>query len=182
VGAELPRPAGGSHDSCVARQAGWGWTDPGLVILGGLYFSASWPCPGSDEAESLCYVSPKNPISSRRHRQRPRGQRTGAGLRHPAQGGARAGPTVAPTAKPEPKTKHWHCPMHRKIVRMLRQMPHIGMDLVPMHEERPRPRRSGSGAPRLRRRAQDQVLGVAMDPGYVRTAGKAPAAWTWSGL
>ena len=128
---------------------------------------------------------PRTPISSRRRRAktpratnwcrsmppRPRGRR-------PA-----AGPTVAPTAKQERKTKYWHCPMHPQIVREAPgKCPICGMDLVPMPRRRPRPRRPRLPArPRLRRKSARSSTGCR--PWTPATSGtspaRPPAAWTW---
>ena len=150
-----------------------GWWGLGLilvlVILGGIYFAGLVPLPfGQPKPKALCYVSPKNPnFIKEAPGKDPEGNDLVPVYATPASGQPPAtGPAVAPTAKPEGKTKYWRCPMHPQIVREAPgKCPTCGMDLVPVRRRSPGPR--GSGSRRARgsaERAQDQVLGVAHGP------------------
>jgi len=143
-----------------------------LVILGGLYFSGLVSLPfGQKEPKPLCYVSPKNPnFIKEAPGKDPEGNDLVPVYATPASGASpAAGPTVVPTAKKEPKTKYWHCPMHPEIVREAPgKCPKCGMDLVPMHAEE-------APAPAAKKERKIKYWVSPMDPGYVRDKpGKAP--------
>ena len=74
-----------------ARRGGIWWGLGTIVVLGVLvvlYFSGVLPLgQGKPEKKALCWVSPKNPNYIKEvARQRPGGQRTGAGLSHRPRG------------------------------------------------------------------------------------------------
>ena len=150
-----------------------------LVILGGLYFSGLVSLPfGQKGPKPLCYVSPKNPnFIKEAPGKDPEGNVLVPVYATPASGAPpAAGPTVAPTAKKEPTTKYWHCPMHPQIVRDAPgKCPICGMDLVPMQaaEAPAAPAPGAPAAPPKERKIKYWVS--PMDPGYVRDKpGKAP--------
>jgi RND family efflux transporter MFP subunit len=152
-----------------------------LVILGGLYFSGLVTLPfGQPKPKALCYVSPKNPSFIKEAPGKdPEGNDLVPVYATPASGQPpAAGPTVAPAAKQEGKTKHWRCPMHPEIVRdALGKCPKCGMDLVPVQPEAaPAPAAPAPGAPAAAPKERKIKYWVSpMDPGYVRDKpGKAP--------
>ena len=158
-----------------------------LVILGGLYFSGLRPCPwAKPNPKALCYVSPKNPnFIKEAPGKDPEGNELVPVYATPASGPpAATGPAVAPTAKPEGKTKYWRCPMHPEIVREAPgKCPKCGMDLVPVQTKEPRPRRLRLPVrPRLRQKSARSSTGCR--PWTPATSGtspaRPPAAWTWS--
>ena len=162
-----------------------GWWGLGLilvlVILGGIYFAGLVSLPfGQPKPKALCYVSPKNPnFIKEAPGKDPEGNDLVPVYATPASGQPPAtGPAVAPTAKPEGKTKYWRCPMHPQIVREAPgKCPICGMDLVPVQaEEAPAPAAAAPGAPAAAPKERKIKYWVSpMDPGYVRDKpGKAP--------
>ena len=121
-----------------------------LVILGGLYLTGVLHLNlGQAKPKALCYVSPKNPnFIKEAPGKDPEGNELVPVYATPASGPpAATGPAVAPTAKPEGKTKYWRCPMDPEIVREAPgKCPKCGMDLVAVRGERPRPRRPNKSA------------------------------------
>ena len=162
-----------------------GWWGLGLilvlVILGGIYFAGLVALPfGQPKPKALCYVSPKNPNYIKEAPGKdPEGNALVPVYATPASGQPPAtGPAVAPTAKPEGKTKYWRCPMHPQIVREAPgKCPICGMDLVPVpNEAAPAPAAAAPGAPAAAPKERKIKYWVSpMDPGYVRDKpGKAP--------
>jgi RND family efflux transporter MFP subunit len=164
---------------------GKNWWGPGLililVILGGLYLAGLVSLPfGQPKPKALCYVSPKNPnFIKEAPGKDPEGNDLVPVYATPATGQPAAkSPAVAPTAKPEGKTKYWRCPMHPQIVREAPgKCPICSMDLVPVQpEEVPAPAAPAAGAPAAPPKERKIKYWVSpMDPGYVRDKpGKAP--------
>jgi len=143
-----------------------------LVVLGGLYLVGIVSLPfGREKPKPLCYVSPQNPnfIKAAPGRD-PQGHELVPVFPTPPSGRPpAASPAVAPTAKPEPQIKYWHCPMHPEIIETHPgKCPKCGMDLVPFAPKE-------TPAPAAKKERKIKYWVSPMDPGYVRDKpGKAP--------
>jgi RND family efflux transporter MFP subunit len=148
-----------------------------LVILAGLYFSGVVTLPfGPKKPQALCYVSPKNPnFIKAAPGQDPEGNALVPVYATPASGPPPAkAPAVAPAAKAEGKTQHWHCPMHPQIVTTAPgKCPICSMDLVPVHQnETPA---AAAPAPAATKERKIKYWVAPMDPSYIRDKpGKSP--------
>ncbi|MGO8760578.1 MAG: efflux RND transporter periplasmic adaptor subunit [Desulfobaccales bacterium] len=151
---------------------GKGWWGLGLVlilgILGVLYLTGVVQLNlGAAKPKALCYVSPKNPnFIKEAPGKDPEGNTLVPVYATPASGPP---PAAVPAAKPEDKTKYWHCPMHPEIIETHPgKCPKCGMDLVPFT-----PKEAPAPAAKTERKIKYWV--DPMNPNFVRDKpGKAP--------